>query len=169
MSLLDALEGREREPLPLRVEICLHMTLKGKRCIRESIGDGLCLLHGGGNLETADADARRRLLALRIDSIEALEELLTVSQDDEIRLRAALAVLDRTGHGPKSTLELQKTRPDLAGLTIEELDAEIAELHAHSQAEVERRKEKERLEEALTHARETPAEEDPSAGPSRVH
>lgn len=52
--------------------------------------------------ELVDA-AARRLLALTDDAIRSLAQLLVGSEDDSVRLRAAVAVLDQTARWREAT------------------------------------------------------------------
>lgn len=56
--------------------------------------------------EDAGRVARRTLEAASMAAVDSLVALLD-STDDRVRLRTALAILDRTGHGPGHRVELQ--------------------------------------------------------------
>lgn len=56
--------------------------------------------------EDAGRVARRALEAASMAAVDSLVALLG-SDDDRVRLRTALAILDRTGHGPGRRVELQ--------------------------------------------------------------
>ena len=72
-------------------------------------------------IEAGNRLARRQLEAASLDATARLVALLD-SGDDRVRLRAALAILDRTGHGPAQRIELQaraKVRVDREDATEE--------------------------------------------------
>lgn len=79
----------------------------GKRCGAPAIkGATVCRMHGGA-LPQVKAKAKERLLALVDPALAALHEVLTNPKaDDSTKVRAALGILDRTGHGPGAKLEI---------------------------------------------------------------
>ncbi len=117
---------------------CAHVTPKGLRCLRTPAdGQAICVLHGASIPQAADA-IQRKLLALQEKSIATAEELL-ISGDDKIRATVLIAIWDRTGLGPKSTLTVNSERPDLSPLSMQELAAEFDRLGKLARAEAARR------------------------------
>jgi hypothetical protein len=106
----------------------------GERCARAPIVGGfVCSMHGGRAPQVRES-ARKRLLALVDPAIDGLLRAMEArgtcskcgrSDDMSVVVRAAQVVLDRTGHGPSSTLLVGRSRYE------EELDrmgpAELAE------------------------------------------
>lgn len=85
----------------------------GERCRAPAIRGGtVCRMHGGA-LPQVKAKAKERLLALVDPALVALHKILTDEDvDDAHRVRAALGVLDRTGFGPGSKVEVGVSRFD---------------------------------------------------------
>lgn len=67
---------------------------------------------------------QRRLLALQEKSIDTVEQIFAACDDDKVRLAAAVAVFDRTGLGPKSTVDVHQ-HADVKHLTTEQIAAEL--------------------------------------------
>jgi hypothetical protein len=81
---------------------CRATTRNGNRCGNPPVtGAVVCRMHGGAAPQVRDA-ARRRLLEAADPAAARLVELLD-SPDPAIQVRAAVALLDRAGHGPSST------------------------------------------------------------------
>ena len=59
----------------------------------------VCRVHGGAAPQVK-AKARERLLEAADPASAELLRILTEAEDDAVRLRAATAILDRSGHGP---------------------------------------------------------------------
>jgi hypothetical protein len=119
-TLLDDLNGTS--PAQADQPGC-RFTYSGKPCERKAVvQSGFCLRHGG-NPDSVNEDSAqgRRMLELRGAAIDALDELIMFSPDDKVKLSAALAVLDRTGLGPKSTLTVEEKAEDLSKLTLAQL------------------------------------------------
>lgn len=74
------------------------------------IGQEVCRMHGGSSPQAKNA-ARRRLNALAEPAVSLLSRILEDDRDlkagDKERIRAAIAVLDRTGHGPSAKVEME--------------------------------------------------------------
>ena len=79
----------------------------GERCKAPAIKGGtVCRVHGGATPAVKEK-ARERLLALLDPALAALNKVLTDPKaDDSTKVRAALGILDRTGHGPGAKLEI---------------------------------------------------------------
>jgi hypothetical protein len=71
-------------------------------------------------MEGAGIEVRRRMLALQLQSLDVAEELMALG-DDKVRASLVVATWDRTGLGPKSTLEVTERSEDLSALTREQL------------------------------------------------
>jgi hypothetical protein len=86
---------------------CTATKRNGEPCSRYALaGATVCTSHGG-NLPSVRASARDRLLELVLPAIEELEAVLTSpTSSNADKLRAVQLVLDRTGHGTKSELEV---------------------------------------------------------------
>lgn len=81
---------------------CSAHNRQGNRCGRRPRpGSTVCVMHGGAAPQVQNA-ARRRLLEAADPAAAELVKLLD-SPDEQIRLRAATALLDRSGHGASST------------------------------------------------------------------
>lgn len=108
---------------------CAFVFKSGLRCKRVAVDDDVvCLLHGG-NIETATISLQRRMLLLQEQSLSTVEELLA-NGEDRIRSQVAIAILDRTGLGPKSAIE-RKKEEDFSGLTMSQIADEFEKL-AHA-------------------------------------
>ena len=85
----------------------------GERCKRAAIKGGtVCTTHGGRAPQVVKS-ARERLLALVDPALATLHKILTdPNADDSIKVRAAIAALDRTGMGPGQTVTLQTSKWD---------------------------------------------------------
>jgi hypothetical protein len=86
---------------------CTATKRNGDPCNRWALkGASVCTSHGG-NLPSIRESAREKLLALVLPAIEELEAVLsnpaTANAD---KLRAIQLILDRTGYGTKSELEV---------------------------------------------------------------
>lgn len=82
----------------------------------------MCEIHGGKAPQVQKA-ARDRLLEAADAAAARLAELVE-SPDEQIAVRAATALLDRTGYGPQSTTinkDGGKVRYDIAGVDLEAL------------------------------------------------
>lgn len=82
-------------------------------------GSTVCRLHGGG-VPMARAAAKKRLLALVPDAIEALQEAMDRADWPQV-VRAAFGILDRAGMGPHQTVSIETEPESLKKLTDEEL------------------------------------------------
>ena len=72
----------------------------------------MCVIHGAGS-GLVKARAKERLEALVFPALAALRKAITSKEpeDKNAAIRAAIAVLDRTGFGAKSELEVEVTTP----------------------------------------------------------
>ena len=150
---------------PRRGALCGAKTSAGTPCRRRPIkGGARCVLHGGGSPIAREAAERRLLygVSLALDRLlDALSEHehdgpcalcgCNPSSRDPNTLRAAIALLDRSGFGPG--LKLQHTNEESDGvrevrLTIVDVDPEVK-----AQAE-----EEDRLIRARRHPRQEPAQ-----------
>ena len=82
----------------------------GEQCKQASVlgtVPPLCKFHGGA-LPGVKKAAKERLLELVDPALAALHKVLSnPDADDSVKVRAALGILDRTGHGPGSKLEVE--------------------------------------------------------------
>lgn len=107
-------EGRHLSvvaPTSMRRQCKAHKKT-GERCKKAPIKGGVvCNKHGGSAPQVRRA-ARDRLLALREPAIKALRDV--IKEDDVepgVKVRASLGVLDRTGMGPTSHVEVDILKP----------------------------------------------------------
>lgn len=112
---------------------CAYLYRSGRRC-REApdaqAEDGLCKRHGGGLTACTTEAITKRLLDLRYVGVDTLEEMMIYAFDERVRVSATMALFDRTGHGPKSTIEIEKHETDFSTLTDEQIAASIADLQS---------------------------------------
>ena len=114
-TLLEDLNGTTPEPTQ-----CAYVSKRGNRCKFVPIdGDEFCALHCASLVRAKEMSARR-IVANQDRAIHALETLVETAEDERVKLSAAVAILDRSGLGPKSTIEVEKS--DLEHLTQEELE-----------------------------------------------
>jgi hypothetical protein len=107
------------EPAPR----CPYRSRLGTTCDARVVeGEHYCVLHGA-SVTRAQDQILRKMLALQEKAVTSLEDLLVCSMDDKVRLAAATAILDRTGLGPKSTLQVDNRQEDLSQFT----ELEVAE------------------------------------------
>jgi hypothetical protein len=97
---------------------CGRQTRDGKPCNNYAlIGATVCMIHGGGT-PMAKAAARKRLMMIFEPALMvAYEIMMDDLNEPEVRLKAALAIIDRCGHGPNMKLEVDDRRRDLSELT----------------------------------------------------
>ena len=123
---------------PRRGALCGAKTSAGTPCRRRpTIGCARCALHGGGSPLARQAAERRLLLgtSLALDRlIDAVSEHehdgpcalcgCNASARDPVVIRAAIAVLDRSGFGPNLTLHTteEEVRVDEVRVTIVDVD-----------------------------------------------
>lgn len=99
---------------------CTGITVKGLRCEHAAVGGtDLCAIHQ----KDAISSGRAKLLSLINPALTTLEDCLSPSVDDKVRLAAAKIILDRTGFGPSMTMRVTEETEDLSALSIEELRA----------------------------------------------
>lgn len=98
-------------------------------CKREAVpGSDRCGRHGGQFLSAQDASKISRHTAARIidatdRAVGVLVDLLDHGKSEKVRFDAAVAILDRAGHGPTSKIELDVNsgQVDAAALVAERL------------------------------------------------
>jgi hypothetical protein len=91
---------------------CGARTKSGKPCPTPPIKGGTrCRMHGGAAPQVKKA-ARERLMELREPALVALGKVLRDPKaDDATKVRAAVAILDRTGLGPNVKVEVEQLKP----------------------------------------------------------
>lgn len=96
-----------------------HGPNKGKPCgMVPRIGSLVCVKHGG-NHPDHKKKAEQRLLELVDPALAELHRVLTDKRaDDSVKVRAALGILDRTGHGPGTKVEVSTKWDDLLADTF---------------------------------------------------
>ena len=147
---LDFVSGetqREEPQAPHRRQ-CTSVTKDGTRCLKAPIRGGtVCLHHGGGSPQVKEK-AQRTLLEARDQAAALLRDVIAwwrrdtctecgyPQQDPSPAIRAAIAVLDRTGFGVTASLHLSHdtAAPWTAYLTNEEVQL----AHALKDAAIER-------------------------------
>jgi hypothetical protein len=114
----------------------------GERCKKAAIkGGSYCPSHGGA-LPGVAKQAKERLLALVEPALVELHRVLTDPKaDDAVKVRAALGILDRTGHGPGARIEFGVSRFEetLAEVLVDRSDllGDLSELQKAQDARVE--------------------------------
>lgn len=97
----------------------------GERCKAPAIkGHNVCRVHGGASPQVVRT-AKQRLLELASPAVAALQEVLTNPEtDNATKVRAALGILDRTGHGPGAKLEVGISKWDdlMEAASAEQID-----------------------------------------------
>jgi hypothetical protein len=136
---------------PRRGALCGAKTSAGTPCRRRPIkGGARCVLHGGGSPIAREAAERRLLYGVSLALDRLLDTLSEHEHDgpcalcgcnpssrDPNTLRAAIALLDRSGFGPGLTLrtEEEEVRVGEVRVTIVEPDSEqLAEYEASDRA-----------------------------------
>lgn len=106
---------------PAAKPTCAHVFKTGRRCLKDPIDEEvlLCVLHGG-DMEKLQESSKRRMLALQAQALDVMEDLLVMG-DDKVRASMVVAVLDRSGFGPKSVIQLDKSDDDISNMTDEQL------------------------------------------------
>jgi hypothetical protein len=93
------------------------------RCRRAPVPGALvCVIHGG-KAPLVQKKARERLLEAADPAAAKLAELIE-SADEAVALRAAMALLDRSGHGPTTkqvNVDGGAVKYDIAGVDLEAL------------------------------------------------
>lgn len=126
MSLHDTLNGvtTPAVPDPEAPRICAAVTVKGALCRRYAVeGSSVCVLHGG-SIPASQEQVLRNLLALQEVAIHALREVFATA-DAKVIADAAFKLLDRTGHGPSSTVQVKKDTTDYSHLSLDEIAREL--------------------------------------------
>jgi len=118
---------------------CAYVSKAGTPCTRIPVeGEETCVLHGA-SVALAKDQVQRRMVALQEKSVAVLEDILVSGYDDKTRLAAVVAILDRTGLGPKSTITVEKS-DDLRDLPLESIAAELDGLTKRAKDELNRRR-----------------------------
>lgn len=92
---------------------CRTIKKNGEQCKAAPIKGGFTCRQHGGSLPNVKRAAAARLLELVDPSLAALHKVLTnPDTDDPVKVRAAVAILDRTGFGPGSTVHVSATKWD---------------------------------------------------------
>ena len=95
----------EGEPLVIKNQ-CLGTSRDGDRCKNAAtFGMNVCYMHGGKAPQTLASQARRFKEAAG-DAMNNLMDIANNSADEGVKLRANIAILDRTGHGPSASLKV---------------------------------------------------------------
>lgn len=114
---------------------CSANTHAGEPCKMPAIRGGtVCLVHGG-NSALAQKTAKLRLLALVEPALDALHyamEQAKIDRDWANVIKAALGLLDRSGHGTHSTITLQEEATPLEDMS----EADMARLAGELQEEL---------------------------------
>jgi len=117
------LPGEVPEMVPVPNQ-CNATNRAGDRCNRSAtFGMNVCYLHGGRAPQSL-ATQTRRFKEAAGDAMNNLVDIANNSTDEGVKLRANIAILDRTGHGPSASLKLghDESAPWTAWLTNEELE-----------------------------------------------
>lgn len=86
-----------------------------KQCNAKAIrGGNVCRMHGGA-APAVRAKAAERLRELQHPALDRIERVLRTSDDDALATRVGFGVLDRTGLGPSSTVNVH-AETQLAGV-----------------------------------------------------
>jgi len=116
--------GAPPEPPPPIANQCSASNRAGERCMRSAtFGMNVCHLHGGKAPQTL-ATQTRRFKEAAGDAMNNLVEIANNSADEGVKLRANIAILDRTGHGPSASLKIghDEAAPWTAWLTNDEIE-----------------------------------------------
>lgn len=118
-SLYDSLFPRDPSQVDTKTR-CQTITQRGNPCRRWAVpGSKVCVLHGG-SIPAAKEQIERMLLALQETAIESLMEVFAVA-DDKVLMEAAFKLLDRTGHGPQSSIRVEEPL-DLTNASDDEIE-----------------------------------------------
>lgn len=114
-----------------------HSKQTGERCKNTPIRGGrVCRMHGGGTPVARNA-AKARLLAMCEPAFGVLQELMeTDGVEDSVKLKAAIAVLDRAGFTPKNQVTIKDKRESIDTLN----QAQLLERGRLIMQELERRR-----------------------------
>lgn len=125
---MNTSESFDTVPLPpsggLPENQCTAMNRSGERCGRlATFGMNVCRMHGGKSPQTL-ASQTRRFKEAAGDAMNNLVDIANNSTDESVKLRANIAILDRTGHGPSASLKVghEDSSPWTAWLTNEEIE-----------------------------------------------
>ncbi|WP_426241856.1 hypothetical protein [Nocardioides sp. LHG3406-4] len=109
-----------------RCSATAHRT--GERCKAPAIkGSQVCRVHGGAAPQVKRS-AKERLLELLDPALASLHKVLTdPDADDSTKVRAALGILDRTGHGPGQKIDIGVSKWDelMEGMKAVPLDRDM--------------------------------------------
>jgi hypothetical protein len=100
----------------------------GEQCRRAPIAGGtVCVVHGG-SAPAAKLAAQRRLIGMIDPAMSALLRAIEESGEWPTIVRAAIAVLDRAGFGPTTSLRVDDAASDLSSLSSAELKERAMEI-----------------------------------------
>lgn len=104
-----------------RIQCSAKSKQTGQRCRSTAIPGGtVCVVHGG-SAPAAKMAAQRRLIGMIDPAMAALLRAIEECDEWPTKVRAAIAVLDRAGFGPTSSLRLDEQTNDYATLTSSQL------------------------------------------------
>jgi hypothetical protein len=107
--------------------LCLGDPDTGAACSRIAMpGTTLCSMHGGTTKAMQNA-ARMRLLYLVEPALRVLNKAMA-GADQNLAVKAAQIILDRSGFHPHATLEIEEKPVDLSNLTTEQLKRRASRL-----------------------------------------
>lgn len=94
---------------------CTALNRKRVRCGGAAVkGTNVCRMHGGASPQV-QRKAAERLRELQHPALDRIERVLRTSDDDALATRVGFGVLDRTGLGPSSTVNVH-AEAQLAGI-----------------------------------------------------
>jgi hypothetical protein len=113
-----------------------YETVSCEKCRREAVpGSTLCGRHGGQFLSASDAKAisahtAGRIMGATDQAVRVLQELMDEGKSEMVRLQASMALLDRAGIGPHSTISIDSgTAAEDAAAEIRDMLTRIRETH----------------------------------------
>jgi hypothetical protein len=128
------LKRRTRYAEMIRPQQCLGDPFSGVVCGLHAVpGSVFCLDHGGNTAEVQNA-LKLRLLAMCDVAFKVLNRAMA-SNDLGIALKAAVAIIDRAGMGPHSTLEIKQREADLSQMHTDSLKNRYKELYLALEAD----------------------------------
>ena len=111
-----------------RIQCSAKSKQSGERCRSTAIAGGsVCVVHGG-SAPAAKMAAQRRLIGMIDPAMAALLRAIEECDEWPTKVRAAIAVLDRAGFGPTSSLHLDEQTSDMAALTSAQLKDRAMEI-----------------------------------------
>jgi hypothetical protein len=104
-----------------RIQCSAKSKQSGERCRSTAIAGGtVCVVHGG-SAPAAKMAAQRRLIGMIDPAMAALLRAIQECDEWPTKVRAAIAVLDRAGFGPTSSLRLDDQENDYSSLSSSQL------------------------------------------------